>query len=176
MGSREKRRREHRKKINVNPKRARQKQRRRKAPRVASEQLKAVWNDKHSVRRNIEDAGLIYDVNKVELEGSKKKPVDRPNRGVVEKIELEANAARRDRSFMLRDDMMFLAQMISRHGVDEWVAMARDPDNLYQLTPKQIRNLYMKCQKVPVQYNALMMACGLRPVPENCNLSQTQAA
>lgn len=82
------------------------------------------------------------------------------------KIEAEAYAERRDRTFMMRDDMVFLAQMISKHGLDEWVAMARDPDNLYQLTPKQIRNLYAKCQKIPSHYNALMMACGLKPLPE----------
>lgn len=65
MGGQAKRRRANRKKININPKRARQKLKRRNAPRVACEQLKAVWNEEHTFRRNIEEAGLLYDANKV---------------------------------------------------------------------------------------------------------------
>ncbi|XP_022711637.1 nucleolar protein 16-like [Varroa jacobsoni] len=170
MGGQAKRRRANRKKININPKRARQKLKRRNAPRVACEQLKAVWNEEHTFRRNIEEAGLLYDANKLELDPTQKKLVAPAKYEVVKKIEMEANAARRDRSFMLRDDMMFLAKMISKHGIDEWTAMARDPDNLYQLTPKQIKGLYKKCQKVPTHYNALMMACGLQPVPDGYSL------
>lgn len=68
MGSRAKRRREHRKKINVNPKKARAKERKRKAPRVASDQLREVWDEKQTMRRNIADAGLLCDANKVQSE------------------------------------------------------------------------------------------------------------
>lgn len=113
---------------------------------------------------------IFSTVRQLELDPAQKKLVAPAKYEVVKKIEMEANAARRDRSFMLRDDMMFLAKMISKHGIDEWTAMARDPDNLYQLTPKQIKGLYKKCQKVPTHYNALMMACGLQPVPDGYSL------
>ncbi|XP_003747122.1 nucleolar protein 16 [Galendromus occidentalis] len=164
--SRARRRRENRKTANINPKREQQKQKRKRCPRVPSDQLRAIWNNGMTTRRNIEGAGLLLDANKLDESEPKIERKLREKPTVVDLIEAEANQPRRDRSFVMKDDMKFLAMMISKHGMDEWSEMSRDPENVYQLTPKQIKRIFMKCQKVPVAYNALMIACGLKEVPE----------
>ena len=59
-------------------------------------------------------------------------------------------------SFFLR----FVTKMMDRHG-DDFAAMARDPDNIFQLTENKIRRKVTKFINVPEQFEPFARERGL---------------
>ena len=60
-------------------------------------------------------------------------------------------------SFLL---FRFVTKMMDRHG-DDFAAMARDPDNIFQLTANKIRRKVTKFINVPEQFEKYARERGL---------------
>lgn len=70
----------------------------------------------------------------------------------VEELEEEAASAPRHQRFRFpAEDVRWMVDMMDRHG-DDFGAMARDPKNAFQLTPKQIRQRIVKFMSIPEQW------------------------
>ena len=54
----------------------------------------------------------------------------------------------------------FVTKMMDRHG-DDFAAMARDPDNIFQLTENKIRRKVTKFINVPEQFEPFARERGL---------------
>ena len=72
-------------------------------------------------------------------------------------------AAQRMREQMPLNDVLFCERMIGKHGED-YEAMARDPDNLHQLTAPRLRHKIDIFPKGPLILLLLMAAAAFSPV------------
>ncbi|CAD5232568.1 unnamed protein product [Bursaphelenchus xylophilus] len=137
--------------------------------------LHEVWDSKKSVRQNLKAAGLVFNPNEVVPIEKKKKDIvvdmvdldavsslaslqeqkvrSKKAKGLAKKIEADAKAATAKQSNrppprLRQPELEFCTKMIQKHGVD-FEAMARDHENIYQNTAKQIQRkieLFKKSQ------------------------------
>ena len=71
---------------------------------------------------------------------------------VVQQLEAEVASFEAKQTFRFgEEDVRFFVLMLDRHG-DDFKAMARDPKNLFQLTPKQLRTKITKFMSIPEQF------------------------
>ncbi|KAI1721585.1 ribosome biogenesis protein nop16 domain-containing protein [Ditylenchus destructor] len=133
---------------------------------VQNKILEENWSARKTVQQNIQGMGLAYDPNKLiglsikdavvdemEIEdlsvakaagsvGKQKKPRNVPGK-VVNQIESAAENATKEQQQkrehrISKDDVKFCSKMIDKHGLN-YKAMARDSENIWQHTPKQIQ-------------------------------------
>ncbi|KFD54088.1 hypothetical protein M513_05107 [Trichuris suis] len=115
-------------------------------------ELNAVWDHRRSIQNNMKLAGLVYDVNKhfgslstmdslkqkssVEVVSAPKEPT---KTAVVEALEKAASVRPPKRLRLSKAELKFIVSMMEKHGSD-YIAMARDPQNVFQLTPSKLRH------------------------------------
>ncbi|CAD5223015.1 unnamed protein product [Bursaphelenchus okinawaensis] len=126
--------------------------------------LHEVWDDKKTLRQNLGAAGLVFNPNEVVPVEKRNKNVvvdmvdidavaslaslqeqkikKKKAKGVAKKLEAEAREATQKQANrpppkLRQPELDFCSKMIKKHGLD-YAAMARDHENIYQSTPKQI--------------------------------------
>ncbi|XP_067000986.1 nucleolar protein 16 [Anabrus simplex] len=154
--------------FSVNRKRLKNKQR--KGPSIQCKEIKDAWTNKKSVRKNMEEMGLIYDPNtalkipstkellhpEMKEQDEGKMDVDGPSKNfVAEKLEAEAKAPRVRKFRLPKNEVQWLSYLIKKYGED-YKAMARDPKNHYQETWKQLRGKIKTFKAIPEQYEEFL--------------------
>ncbi|GLH03192.1 Uncharacterized protein GBIM_09091 [Gryllus bimaculatus] len=132
-------------------------------------EMKNDWESNKSVITNMEEMGLVYDVNKAlgipsnkqaalesTTSGKKKKKKLLPRKAhVVQKLEENANAPRVGKFRLPEGQVRWLSYLITKYGED-YKAMSRDPKNHYAETWKQIRAKINTFKKIPEQYDVFL--------------------
>eukprot|EP00745_Piridium_sociabile_P002384 TRINITY_DN114624_c0_g1_i1.p1 TRINITY_DN114624_c0_g1~~TRINITY_DN114624_c0_g1_i1.p1 ORF type:complete len:171 (-),score=51.59 TRINITY_DN114624_c0_g1_i1:172-684(-) len=141
-----------------------------KIPTIKCEQIRSAWDSKKTMTSNFADMGLSSDPNKTlhiptakELLGPKdtaenvsKKQKKRGKKShVVDELEAEAAIPEEKRLKLSEPDVAYCISMMEKYG-DDFKAMARDEENYYQDTPKQIARKIRVFRSVPEQYNAYL--------------------
>ncbi|KAI1728968.1 ribosome biogenesis protein nop16 domain-containing protein [Ditylenchus destructor] len=146
---------------------------------VQNKILEENWSDRKTVQQNIQDMGLAYDPNKLiglsisqnavenEMEvedlsvaraagsvGRQKRNI--PGK-IVDQIESAAENATKEQQQksehrISKDDVKFCSRMIEKHGLN-YKAMARDSENIWQHSPKQIQRKIKAFKKSSVFKN-----------------------
>uniref|UniRef100_A0A5S6QPR4 Nucleolar protein 16 n=1 Tax=Trichuris muris TaxID=70415 RepID=A0A5S6QPR4_TRIMR len=133
-------------------------------------ELNAFWNHARSVQKNMTSAGLVYDVNKHFGSLSTTESLKRNSFGevackskestktpVVEALEKAASVRPPKRLRLSKGELTFIVSMIEKHGSD-YIAMARDSQNIFQLTPSKLRHRVEQFKQITIQYNAYLKA------------------
>ncbi|XP_038045490.1 nucleolar protein 16-like [Patiria miniata] len=143
----------------------------RKMPTITCKPLKEAWDQRKSLEKNLADMGLSANPNKtipIPKMKDKLKPravdiSEMDKTGTVESsgpskiyvlhaLEDMANVPT-GRSIRISQAMMsYCTRLMEKYGED-YKAMARDPKNYYQDTPKQIRKKINLFKSIPEQYN-----------------------
>ncbi|XP_046399108.1 nucleolar protein 16 [Ischnura elegans] len=141
----------------------------RKLPNIKCPEVKEEWREGWSAKQNMEEMGLVYDLNsafripttKEILKGEERSSAEgaqvRPRRKqhVAEKLEQDANLPR-ERLLRLPDGQArWLAYLIHKYGED-YKGMARDDHNYYQETWKQLKNKIKLFKSIPGQLEEFM--------------------
>ncbi|WAR22551.1 NOP16-like protein [Mya arenaria] len=139
-----------------------------------NKEIKECWDDKKSVLNNLADMGLSADPNKTlhikstkelitpmemdisEIKKINKKPV---KESVVKALEQEANIPAAKTNKLSEPEVMYCTYMMDKYG-DDYKAMARDPRNHYQETPKQIKKKINMFKNTGPQYAAYLKSKG----------------
>merc|ERR1719447_1888996 len=85
---------------------------------------------------------------------------------VVKKLEAEALEAEANKKANFRftgEQVKWITYCLDKHG-DDFKAMARDPKNIWQETPKQIRQKVLKFVNIPEQFAVYAKKIGLLDV------------
>ncbi|VDN11588.1 unnamed protein product [Dibothriocephalus latus] len=103
--------------------------------------LQKSWAPNMSVKANFEKLGLAFNPNQAvgDLESEVKSQFLTETSTVKELKKVKSCSKQREK-FISEDDRLFSMYMIELYG-DDHKAMSRDPKNVYQLTPTQIRRL-----------------------------------
>jgi len=150
--------------------------------KISNETMKGLWNPKLSIQNNLETMGVAFDANKVvEQKTMKQKiiqkiknendlepifkeektaPVDSD---VVKKLESEVKEMEDNRTSCFRftgEQVKWITYCLDKYG-DDFKAMARDPKNIWQETPKQIRQKVLKFVNIPEQFAVYAKKSGL---------------
>ncbi|XP_064601515.1 uncharacterized protein LOC135467653 [Liolophura sinensis] len=136
-----------------------------KLPSIPCKPIKRAWDESKSAVQNLLDMGLSADPNKSlsitkakafthDVEGTPKWKHSKATKShVAEELEQEANQPHIS-TMKLSDPMVqYCVYMMNKYGED-YKAMARDPKNYYQDTPKQIRRKILTFKNTPTQYKA----------------------
>ncbi|XP_063784066.1 nucleolar protein 16 [Pseudophryne corroboree] len=146
----------------VNRKKLKRRAQKKAAPRITCDEIRNAWNDSKSVAGNMADMGLAADPNKalpihtntVKNRSAEQKQVRKPY--VIEKLKALASLPSKKTMGISSDMVLYVRHMVENYGED-YKAMARDDENYYQDTPKQIQrkiNLYKRHH--PDEYQALI--------------------
>jgi len=155
--------------------------------RVTCDVLKNEWDTARPVKHNLESMGLVFDANSaIKTKSTKRKFVENLTKGVnaeeddvtppsedssneteieesdvVVKLRDEAEKSGKRSKFRLpAEDVRWVTKMMDRHG-DDFAAMERDPDNIFQLTANKIRRRVTKFISVPEQFEPYARERGL---------------
>ncbi|VDM02244.1 unnamed protein product [Schistocephalus solidus] len=106
--------------------------------------LQKSWMHNMSVKANFQKLGLAFNPNQavedLGSEGKSKFSTETSTvKGFVELKKVKSCSKQREK-FISEDDRLFSMYMMELYG-DDHKAMSRDPKNVYQLTPTQIRRL-----------------------------------
>ncbi|XP_046378515.1 nucleolar protein 16-like isoform X2 [Haliotis rufescens] len=141
-----------------------------KLQKITCETVSEAWDEKKSVAQNMQDMGLSADSNQtiripktkefltksaevvMAIKSKKKKAV---KHHVVDALEKQANIPQEARLRLSDLEVRYCAHMMEKHGED-YKAMARDPKNYYQDTPKQIKKKINRFKNIPEQYEAYL--------------------
>lgn len=139
--------------------------------------MKEQWNHKESIKNNLESMGIAFDANKVIKQKSKKQDLiekvtgtvedqssgSAPASQVVEKLEAqvaEAEANKKSNFRFTKEQVKWITYCLDKHG-DDFKAMAKDPKNIWQETPKQIKQKVLKFIQIPEQFAVYAKLRGL---------------
>ncbi|KAJ3588596.1 hypothetical protein NHX12_009450 [Muraenolepis orangiensis] len=132
-------------------------------PKIEDVNIRHAWDIRKTSHKNLEDMGLAFDPNQalpikvpVIHKNAVTPVVTKPY--VLKKLEEEASRTFEDDKTLSRDLIDFVQHMLREHKED-YKAMARDEQNYYQDTPKQIQrkvNEYKRCH--PKHYDAFMQS------------------
>eukprot|EP00095_Tigriopus_kingsejongensis_P002819 maker-scaffold80_size398941-snap-gene-1.13 protein:Tk02819 transcript:maker-scaffold80_size398941-snap-gene-1.13-mRNA-1 annotation:"nucleolar protein 16" len=146
--------------------------------KLADGVMKTHWDARKPVRQNLAAMGLAFDANQVmSLPSTKQQMVNRalgrlpeeePTEAapelsdVVQDLERQAEALKPTQPMyrLPKEEVRWITKMMDKHG-DDFKAMARDPQNIWQLTPKQIRQKVVKFINIPEQFAELAKERGL---------------
>ncbi len=142
--------------------------------KVNCESLKRHWDARKPVKANFDRLGLAADPNKtpslkrqlVNKAKGQEQDAERPRRTTkaVKQLEAEAEDAEdakpKQRFRFSKEEVKFLTHLLDKHG-DDFDAMAKDPKNVFQLTPKQIRGKIVKFINIPEQFAVEAKSRGL---------------
>ena len=143
--------------------------------------MKESWDNKSSVRTNMTKMGICFDANQALKHKSNKaiftgrverkpdsvhenatahqnNPVKTIESAVIKRLEVKAAEARASIKHSFRfakEQVRWITYCIDTHG-DDFKAMAKDPKNIWQETPKQIRQKILKFISIPEQFNTYM--------------------
>ncbi|KAM7445479.1 hypothetical protein ABFA07_006079 [Porites harrisoni] len=124
-----------------------------KKVKVLNQTLRKNWDQKKTMKQNLQDLGLAFDANKAvplpkqkvrsqQLEETEKMEIDKEPTSVIKEFEqMAANEVKGERHIS-PGEAQFLWQLIQDHGTN-YKAMSRDKRNYYQHTPKQLKR---KCE------------------------------
>ncbi|CAL8069505.1 unnamed protein product [Calicophoron daubneyi] len=130
--------------------------------RIKNPIIKSAWNHEVSMKSNFDRLGISYDPNNVLKISSRsffkgeadKIPRLHKKTRVVEALEEAAKHAKVKPIYVSEDDQLFCMYNLEMHG-DDFLAMSRDPKNMYQLTPKQLEHSIAKFKQTP-RYSAYL--------------------
>eukprot|EP00088_Acartia_fossae_P007193 TRINITY_DN13349_c0_g1_i1.p1 TRINITY_DN13349_c0_g1~~TRINITY_DN13349_c0_g1_i1.p1 ORF type:complete len:181 (+),score=23.26 TRINITY_DN13349_c0_g1_i1:107-649(+) len=139
--------------------------------KVADPILKENWDHRKSVKENMKQLGVAFDANKsvsrISNPRNKFKVTDiEADKEVVSDVsvvaQLEAVAAvEKPPAFRFSlDQVKWISDMMDKHKLN-FKAMARDPMNHYQETPKAIEKKIRKFMSIPEQYAVYCRERGL---------------
>ncbi|PIK40285.1 nucleolar protein 16-like protein [Apostichopus japonicus] len=135
-----------------------------KVPKIECTQLKQAWSEKKSIATNFAEMGLSHNANRTlkirktqhfirpeeyeeQLQPKHKKPAATKSY-VADQLAEEASLTK-ERVYTLSNQLQkFCTKMIDKYGED-YAAMAKDPRNYYQRTPKQIKGTIQLFKQVP---------------------------
>jgi len=140
-----------------------------KMPSINCEAIQSAWDKRKSLKKNMEEMGLMADPNKVvkhvqpqvnSLDGDQETTTTTAAKDYVMKaIEAEANIPAAKTNKLSELDVIFCTYLMDKHGED-YKAMARDRKNHYQETPKQIKKKINMFKNTPSQYEAYLKSKG----------------
>ncbi|XP_018407898.1 PREDICTED: nucleolar protein 16 [Nanorana parkeri] len=143
----------------VNRKKLKHKARKKAAPRIACDEIRNAWNHSKSVAGNMAEMGLAADPNKalpirprtvIGEQSRVRKPY------VLEELKAAASLPSKRTMGISNDMILYVRHMVENYGEDH-KAMARDEQNYYQDTPKQIlRKIKLYKHHHPQEYEALL--------------------
>ncbi|KAG5451951.1 Nucleolar protein 16 [Clonorchis sinensis] len=118
--------------------------------------IDSAWKHGLSVKSNFNRLGIAYDPNEVLKISSRQFfkgttdsiPKVQKKTKVVLALEEAAKHAKTKPTYQSEDNQLFCMYNMEVHGAD-FLAMSRDPKNVYQLTPKQLERLIGKFKKTP---------------------------
>lgn len=144
--------------------------------KVSCKTMKDLWDPTKAIRANLTSMGVAFDANEsVKLKSTKAmlvekmkktnkeeeeaveetKKVDKTTSNVLKRLEAEAAeataASKRVRFRFPKEQVTFITYLLDKHG-DDFKAMARDPKNIWQETPKQLRQKVVKFISIPEQF------------------------
>ena len=149
--------------------------------KVNNDVIKDLWNPKESIKNNLESMGVAFDANKVvDKKSIKQQFIEKlqeanPNEipppaiavkkssEVVKRLEAEVLEAETNKTPKFRftgEQVKWITYCLDKHG-DDFKAMARDPKNIWQETPKQIRQKVLKFVSIPEQFAVYAKKIGL---------------
>ena len=155
--------------------------------KVDNDVMKELWNPKESIKTNLESMGVAFDANKVlDKKSTKQQFIEKiqdqnPNKippqeiaskkssEVVKRLEaevLEAEANKKANFRFTGEQVKWITYCLDKHG-DDFKAMARDPKNIWQETPKQIRQKVLKFVSIPEQFAVYAKKIGLLDDTDN---------
>ena len=155
--------------------------------KVDNDVMKELWNPKESIKTNLESMGVAFDANKVlDKKSTKQQFIEKiqdqnPNKippqeiaskkssEVVKRLEAEALEAEANKKANFRftgEQVKWITYCLDKHG-DDFKAMARDPKNIWQETPKQIRQKVLKFVSIPEQFAVYAKKIGLLDDTDN---------
>nr|CAG4644450.1 EOG090X0IKC [Lepidurus arcticus] len=138
--------------------------------KITNPVIKNAWDTKQGLIGNIQAMGLVYDANK-----SFPIPTTMPNETqygyrrrelVLGKLEGEATAPRKATMKIPSQQVSFVKYMMDKHG-DNYEAMAKDPKNVFQDTPAQIRRKIMTFLKRPTYVVPYLRERGAKAAPSS---------
>lgn len=153
---------------NTNRKKLRAK--RRKLPAIQCLPMKDAWERSKTVEQNLNDMGLVYDVNKtfriptakeslqpvkLQDDDDDKMECDGSKKHVVDEIEIDANTPRVKKFRLPDNQVQWLSYLIDKYAQD-YKAMAKDSRNYNQETWKQIRRKIERFKSIPEQYGEFL--------------------
>ncbi|XP_020610290.1 nucleolar protein 16-like [Orbicella faveolata] len=126
---------------------------REKKVKVLNQTLRQNWDQKKTLKQNLQNLGLAFDANaavpipKRKVKGHnteevEEMEVDREPTAVVKEFEKMAANELKGERHISPGEAQFLWQLIQDHG-NNYKGMARDKRNCYQHTPNQLRR---KCE------------------------------
>lgn len=142
--------------------------------------MKELWDPTDSVKNNMMKMGVAFDANKaMSHQGTKailiaraKKCADFPDEPIEENSiqsevikRLEDEAAEAEANLkptfrFTREQCRWITYCLDKHG-DDFKAMAKDAKNIWQETPKQIRQKVLKFISIPEQFTPYAKERGL---------------
>ncbi|KAM9313391.1 nucleolar protein 16 [Gastrophryne carolinensis] len=146
---------------NVNRKKLKIRAKKKNKPRIGCDEIRNAWDDTKSAAANLATMGLVADPNKampirqgtVSLNAEQSK-VRKPY--VLEGLQAAASLPAKKTMGISSDMIMYVRHMVGNYGED-YKAMARDDQNYYQDTPKQIqRKVRLYQQHHPKEYRELL--------------------
>ena len=164
-----------RQKFNYNTNRKRVKQRMEKNEKynvkVDCPILKEAWNNRISVKENMKKLGVAVDANAAvsKIKTSKEKFLDAETEretprlektAVIARLEMEAAVTKPPSFRFSGEQVKWISFMMDKHKFD-FKAMARDPKNSYQETPKVIEHKIRKFISIPEHYAVYCKERGL---------------
>ncbi|KAM5171093.1 nucleolar protein 16 [Mantella aurantiaca] len=143
---------------NVDRKKLKRRAKKKSAPRITCDQIRNAWNPAKSMSGNLAEMGLAADPNRTlpirQRKIGEQSRVRKPY--VVEELQAAASLPSKKTMGISNDMILYVRHMVENYGED-YKAMARDEQNYYQDTPKQImRKIKLYQRHHPQEYQALL--------------------
>ncbi|XP_073476630.1 nucleolar protein 16 [Aquarana catesbeiana] len=144
---------------NVDRKKLRRRAKKKSAPRIQCDEIRNAWNRSKSLAGNMAEMGLVADPNKA-LPIRERTVIGEQSRVrkpyVLEELKAAASLPSKRTMGISNDMILYVRHMVENYGED-YKAMARDEQNYYQDTPKQImRKVNLYKHHHPKEYQTLL--------------------
>nr|CAB3264403.1 nucleolar protein 16 [Phallusia mammillata] len=145
-------------------KQLRRKEKKQKSTNIACKEIRNSWDASKTLQQNMKEMGLAFNANKalpiprklplpkiiqncdLETKSAVKKPE------VLKAMEMEVELGEKEKQLRLpSDDVQFCTYMLDKYK-ENYKGMCRDRKNVFQLTPKQIRDKIRTFKRCKGQY------------------------